>query len=343
MCVIAARKLKLKNSNKENWFLYKVRDRNYSPVYELDVEKKNGIETLFLTDQATAWSEGINSEGLMIVSAALDNHSDLDDNGQSSGDKPATGGQIEKTETLRKAMSADSIEKAEKILVDNRFIGTSFISDGDDLIILEIYVNDEAYQREIEKHDKKELEKMQIVDQVYKVMEGITKKDYDVASHKVKKDKLAVRTNHGRLLDDAGYQSDDEDTSGWTSSMLRYKHSYNALNKLPDDSHPFDVLTSLKNLTNVEKKGGNNPIRPKLKKDKNGSMPYYSSTIVMLTPTGTLFAIPLDSEIDNKSKLNLKSERKVDFVLLPKNLPLFENLVTSFKSFNIKNKNYFKK
>ena len=40
MCVIAAKKVKLKNSDVENWFLYKVRDRNYDPEYKLEVEDK---------------------------------------------------------------------------------------------------------------------------------------------------------------------------------------------------------------------------------------------------------------------------------------------------------------
>jgi len=305
--------------------LYKIRDRNYDPEYKLEVENKKGVETLFLTDQATAWSEGVNSEGLMIVSAALDNHTDLDDNGVSSGDRPATGGQVEKTETLRTAMTSKTVKDAVKILTDDRFIGTSFVSDGDSLTILEIYVNDKAYQREIDKLDAKELEKMQIVDQVYKIMEGITDADYDIASHDVKKDTVAVRTNHGKLLSKAGYQKDDDDLTGYTSSMLRKKYSTDALEKLGDDAHPFDALTALKNLKNVDKEVINNPIRIKLKKDKDGNFPYYSSTIIMLTPTGTMFAVPLDSEVDEKSKLVLKDDRKVDFILLPQALPLFEN------------------
>jgi len=79
-----AEKSVLKSSNKENWFLYKIRDRAYDPSYKLEVQEKNGVETLFLTDQDTAWSEGVNSSGIMVVSAALDNHSDLDDNGSGS-------------------------------------------------------------------------------------------------------------------------------------------------------------------------------------------------------------------------------------------------------------------
>jgi len=325
MCVIAAKKCKLKNSEKENWFLYKIRDRAYNPKYNLEVQNKKGIETLFLTDQDTAWSEGVNSKGIMVVSAALDNHSDLDDNGSGSSSNSATAGQIEKTEALRSAIASNSVEEAKKILIDNRFIGSSLISNGDKLVILEIYVNDDAYQREIKKIQdagKIDLEKMKIVDQVYKIMEGITDEDYDISSKEIKKDSVIVRTNHGKLLPDAGYQEDDEDTSGWNSSQKRYSYAYKALEKLGTDCHPFDALTTLKNLKGIEKNPQNNPIR--VKEGATKDKPYYSTTIVMLTPTGTMFAVPLEDEVDEKSKLVLKPGRKVDFVLLPKNLPLFE-------------------
>ena len=325
MCVIMAKKCKLKNSNKDNWFLYKIRDRAYDPKYSLEVQKKGNIETLFLTDQDTAWSEGVNSEGIMIVSAALDNHSDLDDNGSGSASNSATAGQVEKTETLRDAISAKTVDEAVNILIKNRFIGSSFISNGNKLVILEIYINDDAYQREIKKIQdagKVDLEKMKIVDQVYKIMEGISDEDYDISSKEIKKDTLVVRTNHGKLLPDAGYQEDDEDLSGWNSSQKRYSYAFKAIDALKEP-HPFEVLTTLKNLKGIEKNPQNNPIRVKdgATKDK----PYYSTTIVMLTPTGTMFAVPLEDEVDKKSRLTLKPGRKVDFVLLPKNLPLFES------------------
>jgi hypothetical protein len=259
----------------------------------------------------------------MIVSAALDNHSDLDDNGSGSSGNSAAAGQIEKTKALRAAIASNSVDVAVQILTDERFIGSTFISDGTKLVILEIYVNDDAYQREIDKLDKKELEAMKNVDQVYKIMEGITDADYDISSKEIKKDTLVVRTNHGKLLPDAGYQEDDNDKAGFNSSTKRYSHSYKAIEKLGDDAHPFEVLTTLKNLKGLEKNPQHNPIR--VKDGVTKETPYYSSTIVMLTPSGTMFAIPLDSEVDHKSRLVLKKDRKVDFVLLPKNLPLFES------------------
>ena len=329
-----AKKTKLKGSAKDNWFLYKIRDRNYNPEYKLDVKEKNGTETLFLTDQINAWSEGINSKGLMIVSAALDNHSDFEDNGQMSDKKSVHKKNKDAMIALREAMGAKSIKEAKEILIKDRFVGTSFISDGDNLTILEIYVNDDSYNREAEKFGREKLEKLNKAEQIIEVMKGISDEDYDVASHEVKKDRIAVRTNHGRLLDKAGYQPEDEDPKGYTSSMFRWKIAKEAVEKLGDDCHPFDVLTTLKNLKGIQKNPQDNPIRVKTPKNKDGKQSYYSTTIVMITPTGTLFAVPLEDEVKQDSKLRLKKERKVDFVLLPKNLPLFE----SFRSIVYKKK-----
>jgi hypothetical protein len=97
----------------------------------------------------------------------------------------------------------------------------------------------------------------------------------------------------------------------------------------PLESHPFETLTVLKNLTNVESKDESNPIRV-----KGGTSEYFSGTIVMLTSTGSLFAVPLHSKFENVDFNRIHKERKVHFVLLPKNLPLFESSFTT-KLYNI--------
>ena len=342
MCVIVAKKCRLKNTKKENWFLYKIRDRNYDPVYKLKVEINHGIETLFLIDQINKWSEGVNSTGLMIVSAALDNHADFEDNGERTTKSTINKKNKESFTTLSEAMSCSSVEEAEKILTDDRFVGTTFISDGDKLVILEIYINDKAYEREALKIGEEKLANMTKIEQGVEIKKGIKDEDYDVARHEVVEDTLAVRTNHGKLLSKAGYQKNDEDLSGYNSSVARWEITKKAIEKLGDDAHPFDVLTTIKNLKGINKSPQDNPIRIKTPKDKDGKMPYYTGTVVMLTPTGTLFAVPINDDVEQSSKLRLKKDRKVDFVLLPKNLPLFEDK-NNFRILTLRdNGNYFR-
>ena len=43
-------------------------------------------------------------------------------------------------------------------------------------------------------------------------------------------------------------KADDDDKSGWNSSMKRYSYAYKAVEEIGDECHPFEVLTTLKNL-----------------------------------------------------------------------------------------------
>jgi len=118
MCVGVAKRCKVKG--KDQWVLAKIRDRNYSPEYELDVVDSNGIETLFMTDQNNGWNEGVNSKGIMIISMALDNHNDSDIYDTKVRSTPS---QIMKknkkaNETLVEAMQQSSIKNSIKILKD---------------------------------------------------------------------------------------------------------------------------------------------------------------------------------------------------------------------------------
>ncbi len=76
---------------------------------------------------------------------------------------------------------------------------------------------------------------------------------------------------------------------------------------------------------NNSKRKTNNPIREKESKE-NGSRSYYTGSIILLTSAGVGFAISVEDSIKSDSKMRLKKDRLVDFILLPKNLNLFESL-----------------
>ena len=321
MCVIIAKKCRLVSTKKENWFLYKIRDRNYDPIYDVEVIEDKNLETLYLTDIGTAWAEGVNSNGIMIVSAALNNTADLEDNGSTDDEK----GKLkvsDQTKILRQAMRQKTLKAAVDTLVDGLFVGSTFVSDGDKAIAIEIYIKQEYFDNFVKEYGKDKFEKLSHNDQSLMVAKSAKKENYDIAFEEIKGN-FEARTNHGKLIPTAGFQPDDDDLGGWKSSTSRLDAVKNAMKMNGLDAHPFEVLTTLKNLTNVYKKRGHNPIR--VKKGKPDETSYYSSTIVMLTLTGTIFVVPLESSIEDKRKLTLRSDRKVDLVILPKNLPLFES------------------
>ena len=51
---------------------------------------------------------------------------------------------------------------------------------------------------------------------------------------------------------------------------------------------------------------------------------YYTSSIIMLSNTGKIFLVPVQSTVDNDSQMRLKDDRTVDLIVLPKNMALFE-------------------
>jgi len=152
------------------------------------------------------------------------------------------------------------------------------------------------------------------------MLKNFKESDFISADKAIKKDRLVIRTNHGKLLTDAGYQQ-DEDAEGYKSSIRRYEISQKALKK---EMHPFDVITTLRKLVGIDKIKQNNPIRVK-EPEKDGAQPYYTGSIILLTPSGVMFAAPVEDSIKSDKGMRLKKDRLVDFILLPNKLSLYES------------------
>lgn len=329
MCVIIAKRIKLHKSNKRNWFLYKIRDRVYGPTYNVKFSKKGPIESVFLVDNVNDWTEGVNSAGIMIVSAALQNHADEKD-GEENPDPTKPMHVSRNGLILRQCLKMNTIEKVVNTLKDEFFTGSTFISDGDRLFVLECYIKQEAIDRETEAIEN--IDDIKWASEITQmIMKGIKREDYVVKSVEIKGDiDLVVRTNHGITLPEAGYQKSDEDVVGYKSSHARYNHAYEAIKGLDENTHPFEVLTIIKNLgsDDVDKDPKMRPIRIK------GPTEFFSGCVVMLTPTGTLFVVPLECEFEDVDFDKLNADRKVSIVILPRNLPLFEGSRRSFAEYN---------
>ena len=71
MCVVAVKYIK-----KYGWVGAKNRDRNYSTKIKVVNSNRDGIQRLFIDDQTTRWTEGVNEFGLSIISASFSVKSD---------------------------------------------------------------------------------------------------------------------------------------------------------------------------------------------------------------------------------------------------------------------------
>jgi len=327
MCVIIAAKVHLKNSNTKKWFLYKNRDRSYPPEYSVGYKTINDIDIVHIIDKDNDWTEGVNSNGLMIVNTALQNHDDKKDDGDQKGGKDdyvSKNGRI-----LRKAFSQKTVDDAVKVLVDNLFDGNTFVSDGDNLTIIEVFLKrevDKVMMEKLAKEMGKDLTK-DYVEVRRKLWERVSKEDYDIVVKKIKEDTFVVRTNHGEYIKDAGYIPVEGE--GYISSQKRRKYIEKALRELKPITHPFQVLTMMKNQGNpeIDKNPQYRPLRvapSNYNPDKDDPV-YYTSSIIMCTPTGQIYMIPVDCIFKDYDISVMAKEKDVYFVVLPKNLPLFES------------------
>lgn len=327
MCVAVAAKIYLKNSNIDKWFLYKIRDKAYVPNFQVHYKNFKGVSTVFVTDDDNDWTEGVNSEGLMIVNTTLQNHDDMTDIVHiNSTPSPKT---LNYGKILRKAFAQSSVDAAVKIVVDNLLDGNTMISDGETLKVVEIFLKRDVDTRVMAelakelgldlKKDRREIRR--------KMWDRVSKEDYDIEVVEIKDDDFIVRTNHGEFIKDAGFIAADGD--GYKSSVKRRTYAEKVIKKMLPLTHPFQVLTVLKNLGNdeIDKEPQNRPLRipPKGYNFDTDEPVYFTSSIVMLTPTGQLYMLPIDCTFDDYKTSRMTKERNVYFILLPKNLPLFES------------------
>ena len=314
MCVAIGMKLKNKN-NKEQWFLYKIRDRAYKPKYSLKYFSHDGVSSAFLIDEYNDWTEGINSKGIMLVSVALQNHEDKKDGKKKlsiKNRKTNRNGVI-----LRQVLKMDNIKDVVDTLVEERFEGNTLVSDGQKLFCLEIFLHNKTKEAILRNLEIDPIEDDEDVKSI--LLKHITPEDYDVKVKEIKDENLVVRTNHGIFLKDAGYTKEDGD--GYKSSVMRRETVISAIHE-ENPNHPLEVLTTIKNLTseNLDRDTKFCPIREEPSE-------YISTSIVLLTPTSTMYVVPLECSFSESSFERVVKDRDVSIVILPKKLKLFENSI----------------
>lgn len=314
MCVAIGLKIKNKK-NKEQWFLYKIRDRAYKPKYSIKYYSHDKTSSAFLIDEYNDWTEGINSKGIMLVSVALQNHEDKKD-GQKrlsiKNRKTNRNGVI-----LRQVLKMDKLQDVVDTLVEERFEGNTLVSDGEKLFCLEIFLHNKTKEAILK---NLEIDPIEDEDDVKAILlKHITPEDYDVKVKEIKDDILVVRTNHGILLKDAGYTK--EDGEGYKSSLMRRETVVKAIED-EEPNHPLEVLTLLKNLTskNLDRDTKFCPIR-------EDPSPYISTSIVLLTPTSSMYVVPLECSFSDSSLERVTKERDVSITILPRKLKLFEGSI----------------
>lgn len=161
-CVIAAKRFD------DGFILAKNRDRPYDPSISVVHEIRNGVEVVYLLDNDTDWSEGMNEYGICIVNSALMV-------GRDEAEKKVVhkAGEVHKDGSItRDALTCKSIEEVIDILSkqDGGLKGHTFVATKDKLYAIELTSKHDAKVTELHDED------------------------------------LVVRTNHGIKHPTAGYQ-----------------------------------------------------------------------------------------------------------------------------------------
>ena len=205
MCIIVA-----KYFEDKGWVGVKNRDRNYVPEISFKQIKKDGVEIMLFWDDITQYCEGFNSGGVCILSASL---MVLDDEKEITvrASTPSKDGI-----KVKKALAYPNVKAAAMSLIKQKLPGNTIIFDRDTCYLLEGAWKPGGYA------DR---------DYVYKIVE-------------IPHDRTVTRTNHGVMLDWAGYQRgvDEANSLSRISSASRRLIAEKVVNS---SDKPNDIIDGL--------------------------------------------------------------------------------------------------
>ena len=269
MCVVVAKHLP-----GYGWVIGKNRDRNYKPTISIKQSNRNGVQRLYIHDDKTRYTEGLNEHGVAIVSASVMVKKDEKEGTAAAGSDD----QSERTYyapdgyRIRTALFKRTAKSALNSLISMQIPGNTIIADGKDCYVLEGAFED---------------------------YHGPNKK-YHYRFKKLKKTDAICRTNHGIELPWAGYQqnkNNSHEKASRQSSEKRMKCVVKQLDKIETPEDMLQVLSS-----RPEKDPQMNPIRLD---DRRKAMKT-TGQLLMIPQERTLHYRPTYSDITltNYNKLN---------------------------------------
>lgn len=289
MCVVACKYLK-----DHGWVIAKNRDRNYKPIIRIRKSFREDMERLYIWDEKTKYTEGVNEFGVGIVSASVTVKEDEAEGAAATRKEPVKS-EVQKKKRvfyspdglrIRTALFEKSAADAARKLIELEIPGNTIVADKERCFLIEgSFVENDEY--------------------VYKVVE-------------VPQDKIAVRTNHGIFLPWTGYSREIPDqVEKRESSEARYKKVVEYLKK----ANTFDEMLSALSDTDDD-----NPQMNPLRIDPTRNSMRTTGQIVIVPNEHTLHyrAIWCETEFD-LDKLNTENEKTFFEVVSTRKLISFKN------------------
>lgn len=245
MCVIVAKYL-----SSTGWVLMKNRDRNYRPTITMKSENReqDDLSLLYMYDLNSKYGEGINSSNIGIVSSATFVSRD-----ELEGQTGNYGRKVEYAPdgvAIRGALrTPGTIKDCIHTLLEKGMIGNTLLSNGDDCYLVESYISDEGEYK---------VEVRQLPNVVGSAV---------------------VRSNHGVLLEDAGYRREDDEFKR-KSTELRKEMVESKIGVVKTITELIDVLS----VSNENPEPQFNPLR-------------WDSRDKAMRTTGQLLVIPKQKKL----------------------------------------------
>lgn len=270
MCVIAAKHFK-----GVGWVGAKNRDRNYLPTVNIVQSNRTGTQRLYLDDEKTRYTEGLNEHGVSILSASLSIKSDEKEGDKAIKNRRASNYMSPDGKHIRDALLNKTIKGALDLLIERELSGCTLVFNKKECYLLEGGFTVR----------KKDVDDDNPRDYIYKV-EKI--KDY------------VVRSNHGILLPQLGYKKDTDDEhfkNARKSSEERLRIAREEVDKTTD---PLELMNALSTTPNDDP--FMNPIRTG---DPKKEDMVTTGQILLIPEEKTMHYRPIFSEVNFKySKLN---------------------------------------
>lgn len=268
MCVVA-----VKYFDKFGWCGAKNRDRNYRPTIAFKRSTKNGVESLYMTDEITKYSEGINEYGVCILNAATavkNDESEAADARRKKKEAAKRDGAYYAPDgvKIRKALKFKTALEAANHLIETEMMGNTLIFSKETCYLLEGGKEEKEFTRQKELSFKEPEREWDKVEYYHELTE-------------IKKTEFVVRTNHGQILPWMGYQSgtpSPEEAISRKGSETRHDVAYAEVKKA---TSPQELLEAISVTSNKDSQL--NPVRRSDPKDRK-----------LLKTTGQLFMKPYE-------------------------------------------------
>jgi hypothetical protein len=291
MCCIAVKYLP-----KYGWLGAKNRDRNYETSINIVKSNLDSFQRIYIDDATTRWTEGVNENGIAIISASFSVKSDEKEGGKVLSNKKKKAIVSPDGLAIRNALREKNVHAAAEYLIGKKLAGATFIFDEKTCLLLEGGFT-------VKKQDSTKENPREYIHNLKEIKQ---------------KEGHCVRTNHGIDLKQLGYSSQSKDPKiieSRKSSESRWKILNDGLGK----SNIVGPLDFLEIMSNKSKKDSfMNPVRTG--NPKKGDM-VTTGQLLINAKEKTLHYRPIYSSVtfnydklnDNKSKVffEIISNRKL--------------------------------